>query len=374
MTAPRFLLSGYYGFGNLGDEALLQIIVARLRARWPNCGVDVLSADPAGTARSYGVDATPRMDLGKVRDAIERADVVLSGGGGLLQNVTSLKSLLYYAGVIRGAVKAGKPTMIFAQSIGPLDFWGRAIVRSFCKGLAAATVRDARSRALLGELVPELAIERTADPVFLFEPGGAPLDLAAEGLGDESVPLVVVSVRKWQGSDATAQALAAIVDRLAAKHGARVAFLPLGGPPDAEAATTVIRRCASTPVLLPDYPLGQAAQVVARASLVIGMRLHALIIAARLAVPFLALPYDPKVAALCEDLRYPLPPLFVPGQPLPNAEELGRRVDEAWERREALASHLRGVRPEIERLAERNFDVLNELVTRATHKAAGAER
>ena len=374
MRAPRFLVSGYYGFGNLGDEALLQVIVERLKSRWPDCAVDVLSGDPAATARTYGVEATPRMDLGRVRDAIGRADVVLSGGGGLLQNVTSLRSLLYYGGVIRSSIRAGKPTMVFAQSIGPLDFWGRAVVRNFCKGLRAATVRDERSRTLLASLVPGVPIERTADPVFLFEPGGEPLDLAAEGLADDDAPLVIVSVRKWHGSDATSQALAVVVDRLAAVHGARAAFLPLGGPPDAEVATTIIRRCASSPVLLPDYPLGQAAQVIGRASLVIGMRLHALIIAGRLGVPFLALPYDPKVDALLEDLRYPVGPLFVPGKPLPPPDEIARRLDDAWARRDELAAHLRSVGPEIEQLAERNFDVLDEVVTRTTHKAAGTER
>ncbi len=371
--APRFLLSGYYGFGNLGDEALLEVIVSRLRSHWPGCAVDVLSGDPAQTARTFGVEATPRMDLGRVRGAIDRADVVLSGGGGLLQNVTSLRSLLYYSNVIRTAVRAGKPTMVFAQSIGPLDFWGRAIVRNFCRGIAAATVRDVRSQKLLGGLVPGVHVERTADPVFLFESGGEPLDLAAEGLAGDDAPLVVVSVRKWQASEATTAALAAVADRLAGKYGARVAFLPLGGPPDAEVSTAIIRRCASTPVLLPDYPLGQAAQVIARASLVIGMRLHALILAARAGVPFLALPYDPKVTSLCEDLAYPAAPLFVPGQPLPAADEIARRLDDAWARRAELTAHLQSVRPQIEQLAERNFDVLNELVTRVTPKSAGGE-
>jgi polysaccharide pyruvyl transferase CsaB len=373
-VTPRFLLSGYYGFGNLGDEALLAVIVERLRARWPGCGVDVLSGDPPATARTYGVDATPRMDLGRVRAAIERSDVVLSGGGGLLQNSTSLKSLLYYAGVIRAGIAAGKPTMVFAQSIGPLDFWGRAVVRTFCRGLAGATVRDERSRALLASLLPGVPVERTADPVFLFQPGGEPLDLAAEGLADDDAPLVVVSVRKWHGGAATAAIVAHAIDRLAGQFGARVAFLPLGGPPDAEASTTIIRRCASTPVLLPDYSLDQAAQVIGRAALVIGMRLHALIIAARLGVPFLALPYDPKVTALLEDLRYPARPLFVPGEPAPPPSEIAARVDDAWNRRDALAAHLRSMRPEIELLAARNFDVLNELVTRTAHKAAGTER
>jgi polysaccharide pyruvyl transferase CsaB len=358
----RYVISGYYGFGNLGDEALLGIITAELRRRHPDCAIDVLSNDPAETARTYGVEATPRADIGAVKRAIGRADAVLSGGGGLLQNVTSLRSLLYYAGVIRTAVRAGKPTMIFAQSVGPLDFWGKAVVRNFCRGVAAATVRDERSRELLAPLIPGTRVETTADPVFLFAPGEAPLDLAAEGLGEGSDPLVVVSVRRWTGAETTAAAVATAVDRLTEQHGARVAFLPLGGPSDAEASTGVIRKSRTSPVLLPHYPLAQAAQVIGRARLVIGMRLHALIIAARLGVPFVALPYDPKVGALLDELAYPLPPLFTPGAKPPPAADLERAIDAAWERRDELAAHLRANMPRIEALAARNFDVLDELL------------
>ena len=361
MTGPRFLISGYYGFGNLGDEALLDVIVAQLRARWPGAPIDVLSADPAETATRLQVEATPRADVGAVRRAIERADVVLSGGGGLLQNVTSLRSLVYYAGIIRAAARAGKRTLIFAQSIGPLDLIGRAVVRVCCGGIAAATVRDERSRALLASLLPNVRVERTADPVFLFEPDPEPLDLTAEGL-DGAGPLVVVSVRRWQNNEATIALLAAAIDRLAIEHGAQVAFLPLGGPSDAEVSSSVIRRARSAPLLLPAVTLGQAAQVIGRAQLVIGMRLHALIIAARLGIPFSAIPYDPKVTSLLDDLRYPLAPLFVPGVKATPAEVVAR-TDEAWTRRPELAAHLATVVPETTALAQRNFDVLNDVVT-----------
>ena len=358
------LISGYYGLGNLGDEALLDVIVKRLRASYPAGSIDVLSADPAGTAARLQVEATPRMDLGAVRRAIDRADVVLSGGGGLLQNVTSLRSLLYYAGIVRTATRARKRTMIFAQSIGPLDLFGRAVVRACCGGVAAATVRDERSRQLLASLLPQVRVERTADPVFLLEPDTAPLDLAAEGL-DGPGPLVVVSVRRWQHNEATVSALAAAVDRLTNEHGAQVAFLPLGGPSDADVSTGVIRRAKSAPLLLPAMTLGQAAQIIGRASLVIGMRLHALIIAARLGVPFTAVPYDPKVTALLDDLHYPVRPLFTPGDKTPVADVVAR-IDDVWRRRDELAAHLRSVAAETEQLALRNFDVLDEVVTQDT--------
>ncbi len=148
----RVLLSGYYGFGNLGDEALLEVIVERMRRRFPSAQLEVLSATPQATAAGHGVASTPRWNWRAIRAAIARADVVLSGGGGLLQNATSLRSLLYYAGILREAIRARRKTMVFAQSVGPLDFWGRLVVRQFCKGLDRATVRDEKSRRLLETL------------------------------------------------------------------------------------------------------------------------------------------------------------------------------------------------------------------------------
>jgi polysaccharide pyruvyl transferase CsaB len=358
----RFLISGYYGFGNLGDEALLAQIVARLKTRYPQETIEVLSADPKATAHEFGVEAIAHRDLGMIKRAIERADLVLSGGGGLLQNATSLKSLLYYAGIIRTAIRAGKRTMIFAQSVGPLDFWGRQTVRECCKGLTAATVRDERSRELLTSLVPTLAVERTADPVFLYEPPDAPLDLSGAGLGDESDPLVVVAVRKTSHFDDVSTLLAAAVDRLSLTHGARIAFVPFAGQVDAEAATVVIRKCRSKPALVELAGLDAVAGAIARARLVIGVRLHALILAIRFAVPFLAVAYDPKVLGLCEDADYPLGPLWSPAARDLGGRAIERAVDDAWARRDELSAHLAGQYDTIRKLAEANFTALARVV------------
>jgi polysaccharide pyruvyl transferase CsaB len=357
----RILLSGYYGFGNLGDEALLAIIVAQLRTRYPYAEIDVLSATPEETAHDFGVEATPRADLACVKRAIERADVVLSGGGGLLQNTTSLKSLLYYAGIIRSAIRTGRKTMIFAQSIGPLDFIGKQTVRECCKGLQAATVRDERSREMLAPLLGSTPVERTADPVFLFdfeEADARPAGLSE--LGPESDPLVVVSVRKTANFTDGMGRIATAVDRLAAL-GARVVFLPFGGASDAEASTAIIRRCRSTPLLLPVDDLAGAARLIARARLVIGVRLHALILAVRFGVPFLAVPYDPKVNGLCDDVGYPLAPLWTPGSRATESDPAAL-AQSAWEQHDELAAALSGAAVRMRELALRNFEKLDELV------------
>ncbi|MBC5810612.1 MAG: polysaccharide pyruvyl transferase CsaB [Candidatus Eremiobacteraeota bacterium] len=357
----RFLLSGYYGFANLGDEALLAQIVSGLRVRWPLAEIVVLSAEPEETAHRLRVRAVPRMDFGAVRRAIDDSDVVLSGGGGLLQSGTSLKSLLYYAGIIRSAVNAKKRTMIFAQSIGPLDFWGRQTVRECCKGVTAATVRDERSRELLASLLPAVPVELTADPVFLYEPPEAPPDLTRFGLGPQSEPFVLFAVRKTSRFVDAVAVLARAADRLAEVHGARVAFVPFGGAGDAEAASRVIRRCRSQPALVELDDLDAVAAAIARARLVVGVRLHALILAVRLGTPFLAVSYDPKVSALSADADYPLAPLWSVEGRAPE-RDVEARVDEAWARREELAAHLRAVYPRFRAAADANFAALARIV------------
>ena len=323
----------------------------------------MLSQEPDVTSQRYGVEATPRADLGAVHAAIDRADVVLSGGGGLLQNATSTRSLLYYTGVIRAAIRADKRAMIFAQSIGPLDAIGRLIVREMCRGLDRATVRDETSRVLLARILPKVPVERTADPVWMLEAGDAAFDLEAEGLGADSDPLAIVCVRKIPAFERGVKAVAAAVDQLAAR-GAKVAFLPLGGADDAEASTAIIRVCGSAPVLLPAFELDKAAHVIGRAQVVIGMRLHAVIIAARLGVPFLAIPYDPKVSSLCSELAWPLPPLWEPNKrgSGTDLDKVRALVDRLWDERETLRVQLASQIDKMRALAQRNFDVVDELL------------
>lgn len=357
----RVLISGYYGFGNVGDEALLAVIASRLRARLPDTQIDVLSATPAQTAAALGVEATPRWRMNAVRRAIARADVVLSGGGGLLQSATSLRSLVYYAGILRTAIRSGRKSMIFAQSIGPLDAIGSFIVRRFCRGTNRATVRDERSRAILCTLLPATKVERTADPVFLYRPKSK-VDLSEEGLGPASGPYAVICLRESSGFDAAIVTFARAVDRLAERHGIRAAFLPLGGRRDAAVSTKVIRSCSSTPVLLPESPLERAAAIIGAARVVIGMRLHALILAANASIPFLAAAYDPKVTALLEELSYPLAPLWKVGEKPASTQAVDALVDDLVARRDDLSAHLASQLPRVRALAERNFDVLDELL------------
>ena len=355
-AGARLLLSGYYGFDNFGDEAILQIFVAEWRRRRGADRVRVLSAKPEETAK-LGIEALPRTSVSRIAELLRQTDVFVSGGGGLLQSSTSLRSLLYYAGLIHEAKSCGAKTAIFAQGIGPLSLMGKQIVRHTCSGVDVAIVRDQDSAALLHQLLPRVDVRVAADPVFLAPdavPEGTERALAGEGVtgaGD----LVAVVVRPWRSLDRIAGDIARAVDVLASRCGAQVIFVPFQRSADVEAAVSIIRRCQTAPVLVGGgYDLATMTALFKRCAAVVGMRLHALILAARLGVPFLAVPYDPKIAALCALLRYPLAALQSG-----TAED---RTVEMWSRRSALSSHLREASASQAALASKAFDWLQELV------------
>ena len=115
------VMSGYYGFSNAGDDAILQSIQEGIVAASEDISITVLSNDPALTERLYGLDAVPRFQVWKVLRALRQCDALLSGGGSLLQDRTSTRSLLYYLSIIRLAERFHKPVMLYANGIGPVS-------------------------------------------------------------------------------------------------------------------------------------------------------------------------------------------------------------------------------------------------------------
>lgn len=293
----RVLFSGYYGLGNAGDEAVLTASVGMFRERRPELGLAALSADPPGTRALAGIDAAPRMKPGAVLDQLRRCALFLSGGGSLLQDRTSLKSLLYYLLLLDLARRAGARTMVFAQGIGPLVRpAARRLTARVLSRVDGITVRDPDSATLLREIgVKERTgreIEVTADPVFALAPRATP---RVEALS-KGPPALAVSLRPWAGEEAIQDALAAALEPLAEEAPLQAWALYPGD--DSEPARRLAARLPGTTVVDDALAPAEWMALAGRARLVIGMRLHALIFAAARAVPVLGISYDPKVDAL----------------------------------------------------------------------------
>lgn len=374
----RLLISGYYGFGNIGDEAILAAILDQVRtsasslskgegaggeaARNTAAEIVVLSGNPQHTRAQYGVCAVPRWSLTTMWRQLRAADLLISGGGGLIQDTTSALSPLYYLGVLALARRAGTPYMIFAQGLGPLRRrLLRRLTASAFRATAAITLRDELSAQFLAD---ELGVARppaqvTADPALLLSP--CPTQRTEQllrncGLSAEA-PVVGLSLRVWpQGG--LVEAVLPLIRHLHEELQTQVLLIPFQPSEDATVARQLAADSGGCAAMLdgvtdPREFLG----VTSSLDLLISMRLHGLIFAATAAVPALGIAYDPKVAQFARTAH----------QPTINLDELSterliQAVDDLWATRHQYATERQQAAAELREAAARNFDILAELV------------
>lgn len=161
--SKKVVVSGYYGFDNFGDDAILFVLCQKLK----NIGaeISVLSANPEKTSKEFGVESIKNFDIKKVVKCIKDSDMLISGGGSLLQDVTSVKSLLYYSFIIFTSLLLKKDVIIFAQGIGPLNKkFSQILVRFLLKHARFVSVRDERSLSLMKQW--SIDAKLVYDPVF----------------------------------------------------------------------------------------------------------------------------------------------------------------------------------------------------------------
>jgi polysaccharide pyruvyl transferase CsaB len=373
----RIGISGSYGGLNLGDEAILQSIVAQLRAAVP-CEITVFSRDAKDTAARHKVEKSiPVRDLSRdeVLPEVAELDLLILGGGGILYD----EAAAVYLREVAIAQEHHVPVLVYAVSAGPLqDAVARTLVRDTLSRAAAVTVRDRWARQLLEE-VGVREIEVTADPAFLLEPEALPAEaLQKEGL-NEKRRLIGLSVREPGAAapdiDEThyhallANAADYMVDRLDAD----LVFVPMEPRrSDTQHSHAVVSKMAHAhraTVLKGEYTSGQLLSLMGHFDFAVGMRLHFLIFAALNRVPFVALPYSIKVAGFLEDLEIAMPPLKQV-----NAGQLIAYIDRWWDLRRNLQARLEKTVPEIQARARRTNEIALRLLTeRRELRARAAE-
>jgi polysaccharide pyruvyl transferase CsaB len=358
-------ISGSYGGLNLGDEAILQSIVAQLRAAVP-CEITVFSRDARDTAARHKVEkAVPVRELSRneVLPEVAGLDLLILGGGGILYD----ESASVYLREVTLAQEHHVPVLVYAVSAGPLqNAAARTLVGETLSRVAAVTVRERKARQLLEE-VGVREIEVTADPAFLLEPEPLQEDaLQREGL-NENRRLIGISVRE-PGSAAPdiddthyhgllANAADYMVDRLEAD----LVFVPMEPrQKDTQHSHAVVSKMAyahRATVLKGEYSPGQLLSLMSHFDFAVGMRLHFLIFAALNRVPFVALPYSDKVAGFLEDLEIAMPPLKQV-----NAGQLIAYIDRWWDLRRNVQARLEKALPEIQARARRTNEIALRLL------------
>lgn len=309
----RVAVSGYYGFNNTGDEAVLYSILRTLRAAKPDLKVTVFSNDPAKTAKQYNVEAVNRWKIKEIITTLRQSDVLISGGGSLLQDATGPKSIIYYLAVVWLAKLLRKPVVYYAQGVGPITSGlGKKLVPYVTNKVELVTVRDEASRELLVKLgVAKPPIYVTADPVLgLYhrevERNAGREALVRSGLPAKAgKPLVGIAPREWKNLSGYQKVLAQLGDTLT-RRGYQVVLIPFQVPEDVAVCREIARLMEEEAVMLKgSCSVVEMLGLIAGMQLVVGMRLHALIMAAVMGVPAVGISYDPKVDSFLKTTEQP---------------------------------------------------------------------
>jgi len=352
----KIALSGYYGFDNAGDEALLSAITSTIKKRETNCDFVAFSGHPEQTSQLHGIRAIYYMNpLAMIRE-LAGTDLLISGGGSIFQDVTSSRSLAYYIAVVALARTLRVPVIFYAQGMGPINRpFNRWLMRIVGNRVNMITLRDEESAQYLKELgITRPPVTITADPVLSLQPGPAEEQTARSILRDAGLsdgPLVGVALRNWSSLNQHMENVAQLLDDLAVR-GYRIVFIPLAFPEDVEAGRRVAAMMKSEAYQLEQRLNSQEhLALIAHMDLMIGMRLHALIFAANQGVPFAGISYDPKIDAFLR--QFSLAPL--PDDLDGMRAEVGRLLEEPAAREVigATAGELRAKAEETAELALR---------------------
>lgn len=370
---PVIGISGSYGGLNVGDEAILTVIVEELRAHVPDVELVIFARDAEHTRARHDVDRVIARDSvrSELLDEIERLDLLLLGGGGILYDLESEP----YLHIARLAQDAGVRTATYAIGVGPLERPSdREAVAETLGRMECITVRDAPAKQLLEEIGVEREALVTADPALLLEPQVfGEDDLLAEGIRKER-PLVGMSVREpgraAEGLEPGVyhRLLADAADFMVARFGADVLLVPMEHKDIAHSHRVVADMAAPerASVLRASYEPRHVLGLMPHLDMAVGMRLHFLLFAAVAGVPLMPLPYASKVSALLDRLGLPAPPPVK----REHGGDLLARIDQLWDERDAQRDLVRARLPELQDCARGTAGAITELLTDATARTA----
>ncbi len=324
MTEIQAVLCGYYGKGNGGDEALLVSILEMLPS---NVKPLVLSADPQATSKIYGVRSYDRMNSGAVVRALKESQVLILGGGSLIQDATSVRSSIYYGGIVGLAQQFGLKTIAIAQGIGPVDKpLTRWIAKRTFGSCKAVSVRDPASAALLQSW--GISSVMAPDPVWSMSATPMP------EIARISSPKIAVTLRLHPEltNDRLDTLIMALVD-LQAATGAQILLVPFQPTTDVDIAKQIQAEIGdnSQMVILSDPK--QLKGLFQGVDLAIGMRYHSLIMAVAEGCKSWAISYDPKVTKLMAEVN-------IPGCDIKDLPTDPQAISQAWQQQLTTGSTL----------------------------------
>ena len=300
-----FAISGYYGFRNNGDDALLLALTDDIKREQSDARMVVFSNRPKETARIYRIDAVYRLNILKIAKVCKKTKALIFGGGSLLQDETSSKSLWYYLSVIKLAKHCKTKVMQFANGFGPVN---RAINKKVTAKIINScvdviTTRDKASQDRMKEIGINKNIELTADPAMLLS--GVSEKEFLKFMSKKNIPkekYITVAVREWKNnSESFNTAVAEALKEFSDEYDVNVLFIPMQNPHDVNISRDIKNLVGDRAYVIEgDISIRETIGVIEKSRLNVAMRLHSIIYSVAQGVRTVALRYDPKIDGFME--------------------------------------------------------------------------
>lgn len=352
----HLLFAGYFGCGNIGDDAILLGFLHSLQSIDPSHTFEVLSGSPDQTQRDYNLNAVPRKDLGRVSDAIRRCDALIFPGGSIFQDVTSTRSVAYYRSLISKAKKHGKKVFLLGQGVGPVtSLIGKMLTKeSFTKADLIA-VRDPDSLNTLKKLGVQKKIYVTADSALLLET--LPSEELAFGVGGRKA--IAISARDLPGKSDMPKLFAGFSDLLY-RNGFDPHFLTMDQNEDEKLISAVEKLHGGRVLRISKTNSPTTIQMrLARMDGIVSMRLHGAILGLNAGLNPFIVDYDPKTAAFAKLLGLERPPSATTTTP----QKLFDSFSAHFKAQESIGEKVKQSYAELRKLAGQNAALAQEYLS-----------
>jgi len=359
------LISGYYGSNNHGDDALLRAIVTDLREIQPDIKITAISRRPKETKEIHGIDTVRRINLLKTFMLLKRTNLLIMGGGSLIQDLTSTRSLIYYTWIMNKARKRRAKIMLYANGIGPLQKEkNKRLAVDALEKVEKITLRDAESRETLTRLgLKNTNVSVTADAAFRFRvPDFEGANRLLGNIHLVGKKYFCVSIRGWRSlKEDFVSEMAVFCDYMLEKYDIYPLFVPMQPSVDAEISTKVLEKVSRQGYYLEqEFTIEEILAIFKNAEFLVGMRLHSIIYGANVQVPMVGLVYDPKVAAMMTQLGqiYYMKPEEI------SAMQLITMSEKVMERREEISGQLADATFDLPQKSFENAIIAHEIINR----------
>ncbi len=297
ILSPRreVVIAGAYGCGNRGDELMLENLLRDGCAVAPECAVTVLSHRPKETARRFAVDSVYYLNFSVFSRRMKSARALVFGGGNLLQDATSRRSLAYYLALLRQGKRSGCRTLLYGTGLGPLSPRGWA-----------------KCAAALNECADVIVFRERESLAAAREHGvNAPeLILGADGAVETAIfparreDILLICPRRGRGAPPFPAEYARAAAEIAAKRGWKLRYIAMNVRQDLPLCRALASETGGETIAAPE-DTAALARLFASARLTVSMRLHALTLSYLAGTPAFGIDGDGRIAAFAKECGLP---------------------------------------------------------------------